>query len=57
VARKLLEIEPGACILLMSGYSEQAMQGRIGEKVRGFLHKPFRPNELIRKVRSVIEGG
>lgn len=57
VARQLLEIEPKACILLMSGYSEQAaMQGRIGEKVRGFLHKPFRPNELIRKVRSVIEG-
>ena len=57
VARRLLEIEKGACILLMSGYSEQsAMQGLAGEKVRGFLHKPFRPNELIRKVRSVIEG-
>lgn len=57
VARKLLEIEPNACILLMSGYSEQsAMQGLAGERVRGFLHKPFRPNELIRKVRSVIEG-
>ena len=58
VARKLLEMEPGACILLMSGYSEQsAMQGLAGAQVRGFLHKPFRPNELIRKVRSVIEGG
>ncbi len=57
MARKLLEIEPTACILLMSGYSEQsAMQGLGGDKVRGFLHKPFRPNELIRKVRSVIEG-
>lgn len=57
VARALLAIEPQACILLMSGYSEQsAMQGLAGEGVRGFLHKPFRPNELIRKVRSVIEG-
>lgn len=57
VARQLLAIEPNACILLMSGYSEQSvMQTLAGEKVRGFLHKPFRPNELIRKVRSVIEG-
>lgn len=57
VARALLAIDPKACILLMSGYSEQAaMQGLAGQGVRGFLHKPFRPNELIRKVRTVIEG-
>lgn len=56
VARKLLESDPSACILLMSGYSEQAAMQGLGAKVRGFLHKPFRPNELIRKVRSVIEG-
>jgi len=57
VARAILAIDPAACILLMSGYSEQsAMQGLAGGGVRGFLHKPFRPNELIRKVRSLIEG-
>ncbi|MDA8018677.1 MAG: response regulator [Thermoanaerobaculia bacterium] len=42
-------------VLLMSGYREKnATQGLEGEGLAGFLHKPFRPNELLRKVREVL---
>lgn len=42
-------------VLLMSGYREKsATQGLEGEGLAGFLHKPFRPNELVRKVREVL---
>lgn len=45
-----------AQVLLMSGYREQsATQGLDGEKLAGFLHKPFRPNELLRKVREILD--
>lgn len=47
---------PRAKVILMSGYRERsATQGLTSDRLAGFLHKPFRPNELLHKVREVLE--
>ncbi len=59
--REMARFEPEvpelrAQIILMSGYRERsATQGLSTERLAGFLHKPFRPNELLHKVREVLE--
>ncbi len=48
-------IDPEAKILLMSGYSQKRARKRLeGQGLTGFLHKPFRPSELIQKVREAL---
>ncbi|MEM9556427.1 MAG: PAS domain S-box protein [Acidobacteriota bacterium] len=53
VFRELRRRDADCCVLLMSGYREHsATQGLEG--LGGFLHKPFRPSDLVRKVREVL---
>ncbi|MCG8460849.1 MAG: response regulator, partial [Holophagales bacterium] len=53
--REMRRFESDVKILLMSGYREaSATQGLDGAQLAGFLHKPFRPNELLRKVREIL---
>lgn len=55
VFREIRRHDTDVRVLLMSGYREKsATQGLEGEGLAGFLHKPFRPNELVRKVREVL---
>jgi PAS domain S-box-containing protein len=43
-------------VVLMSGYSEQDVTDLVrGESLVGFLQKPFRAEELIERVRQVLE--
>ncbi len=56
LAERVLELQPAAHVVLMSGYSEEvpsiAREDDVGAR---FLQKPFRPNELLRCVRELIE--
>ncbi len=52
-SREILGIDPRAVVLLMSGFS--AKRAGEGEGLAGFLHKPFRPDDLVRKVKEVLE--
>ncbi len=55
LAKRLMECYPSARILFVSGYTEEAIihQGMLDEGT-AFLQKPFRLQELARKVRQVL---
>jgi diguanylate cyclase (GGDEF)-like protein/PAS domain S-box-containing protein len=57
MADRLAEMHPEVKVLLMSGYAEELVmrQGDIGD--RAFIAKPFSPNELLLKLREVINAG
>jgi PAS domain S-box-containing protein len=54
----LKEQRPHMRVLFISGYSDEALarQG-ISARASTFLHKPFSPSELSRKVRRVLADG
>ncbi|HET7737704.1 MAG TPA: PAS domain S-box protein, partial [Tepidiformaceae bacterium] len=55
--RALRERQPNIRVVLTSGYSEQDATNRfVGEGLAGFLQKPFRHQDLIDKLREVLEG-
>jgi hypothetical protein len=42
-------------VLAMSGYSEQELADRFaGQRVKGFLHKPFEPDDLLAALARVL---
>ncbi|MEM7587041.1 MAG: response regulator [Acidobacteriota bacterium] len=56
VFEALREIDPEVKIIIMSGYSRKKISRRILDMgLGGFLHKPFRPQELIDKLHDMLE--
>jgi CheY-like chemotaxis protein len=55
LAKKLAELAPNLKILYMSGYRENALGAAAGGSARPFLHKPFTPDDLLAKVRDVLD--
>ncbi len=54
--RKIREVNPRARVIMMSGYSKKKLSSRVIEMgLGGFLHKPFRPQDLMDKLRELIE--
>jgi CheY-like chemotaxis protein len=58
LADELRLIKPNTKVLFMSGYTEDAIvhHGILNPGIT-FLHKPFTPGELARKVRQVLDEG
>lgn len=55
VLPELLRTKPGVPVLLMSGYSEQEATSRFaGEGLAGFIQKPYRLDDLIKKLREIL---
>jgi PAS domain S-box-containing protein len=56
LSERLLALHPEARVLFTSGYTEDAVvrHGVLEEEVH-FLHKPFSPADLARKVREVLD--
>ncbi len=53
--RELRRLGPGLRVVLMSGFSEQLATDALGSRgPDGFLHKPFSPEALTRKIREVL---
>jgi PAS domain S-box-containing protein len=53
---RLQQIRPGISVLMMSGYSREAMTGSMLSPSVKLLQKPFTPVDLCRKVREVLDG-
>lgn len=56
LAKRLTEIYPGICVILMSGYSEDALvENRLlSERNMTLIQKPFDPEELAQKIRESL---
>jgi len=56
MAQRILEFDPKAKILFMSGYSDAALEVKAQKKFP-FIRKPFLPDDLVRKIREVLDAG
>lgn len=57
LAERVKKVRPNLPILFMSGYVDVHLQGPEGSPGSlNLLAKPFRPNELRRRVRELLEG-
>lgn len=55
--RQIRAMDPGAHVLLMSGFNEQEAIDRFtGKGLAGFLQKPFRTEQLRAKLRQLLAG-
>jgi DNA-binding NtrC family response regulator len=53
---KLTEIRPDLKVIVSSGYSEvETLRLFQGQRVSGFLQKPYRANQLVQKVKEALE--
>jgi CheY-like chemotaxis protein len=41
-------------VILSSGYAEQTVSSRLDDRLTAFIQKPYRPQELIAKVRAAL---
>ena len=58
LAEQLLPRQPGMKVLYMSGYTDSFIAGHgVLDPQTHLLHKPFTEEDLIRKVREVLDGG
>lgn len=56
-AEQVRNIQPGARVLLMSGYTDPLLDGNpLMEPGMPFIGKPFTRDALLRKVREVLDG-
>ncbi|MBA3658899.1 MAG: response regulator [Gemmatimonadales bacterium] len=55
LATRLLALRPGLKVLYISGYTvDEIVQRGVEKAEAAFVHKPFTPTDLIRKVRGVL---
>lgn len=53
--RAIRAIHPGARVILSSGFTEQEATDRFrGAGLAGFIQKPYRPTDLLAKIREVL---
>jgi two-component system cell cycle sensor histidine kinase/response regulator CckA len=58
LARQFVAKYPGTRVLYLSGYMEADTRNSILREVQSsFLGKPFRPRDLVQKVRQTLDGG
>jgi PAS domain S-box-containing protein len=54
--RHMLQLNPRARVVFASGYAEEQLSDLEKERMRGFLKKPYRPNDLVIAVEAALLG-
>ena len=55
VLPELRRLRPDVPVIFTSGYDEQeTMSSVVGDSLTGFIQKPYRPSELIRKLHEIM---
>jgi two-component system cell cycle sensor histidine kinase/response regulator CckA len=54
--QQMLEMNPDVRVVMVSGFSDQYITEADQQRIRGFLGKPFLPDELARVVRAALDG-
>jgi PAS domain S-box-containing protein len=53
---KILELDPAAKVIFMSGYVDPTLKSRLYvEGASAFIPKPFQPEDILRTVRDVLD--
>jgi len=55
LAQRLSTVRPNMKLLFMSGYTDHAVMHRDVTPGSAFIQKPFTPENLARKVRTVLD--
>lgn len=55
LAERIMRLRPHLKVLLMSGYPERGGGARALPAGVGFVQKPFKPGELVRKIRLILD--
>jgi PAS domain S-box-containing protein len=56
VFQQIVDTRPDACVILCSGYTEEDVVRQFaGQRLAGFLEKPFRPSDLVEKIRRALD--
>ena len=56
VCRKITALNPDARVLVASGYFDPNAKSDLKESAaKGFLHKPYLPEEVLKQIRVVLD--
>ncbi len=56
--RALRRVRPDVPVILSSGYSPEDVTTRfLGKGLTGFIQKPYRPQELVKQLRTILDEG
>ncbi len=56
VCRKIVSLNPKAKVLVASGYIDPNAKSDLKDSAaKGFLHKPYLPEDILRQVRTVLD--
>jgi len=55
LATRVAEAHPRVKVILITGYSQESVDGAALQGTHGFLEKPFRMERLLQEVRRVLD--
>jgi len=56
VCRKIMSLNPKAKVLVASGYIDPGAKSDLKDSAaKGFLHKPYLPEEILKQIREVLD--